>query len=165
MKEQQIKLITKLMRNSISKEQFVKEFNCNPVSIKSLLETAYLEKNEDDIDYLFYILFTFNLVTDEYVDLLCRLMDAPWHHNHEDIASIFQSFEFHQGVECLYRAALTQHKYLEYDEAYALAVKCIWALGAINTPDSIKKLQLLTESKNEIIRSNAINQLSRILKA
>lgn len=54
--------------------------------------------------------------------------------------------------------------FLEFDEAFALAVKCIWALGDINTPESREKLRLLSQSDNEIIRDNAINQLNRIIK-
>lgn len=58
-----------------------------------------------------------------------------------------------------YKTALTKFDYLDFDEAYALAVKCIWALGDINSEDSRRKLELLTEFQNEIIRDNAIKQL------
>ena len=162
MTKHQIELVSKLMLKNISKEKFAKEFNCSSSYVKELLEVAYNEKNADDVDYLLHIVFTFNLVTSDYSDLLCRLMDAPWHFKHEDIASLFQSYKFHQGIEYLYKAALTRHEYLDFDEAYALAVKCIWALGAINTHDSISKLELLTKSENEIIRDNAKYQLNRL---
>jgi hypothetical protein len=157
--EHQKELVVQLMRKTISNEQFAKEFDCSSSNIKDLLEVAYQEENADDVDYLLFLVFSFNLVTADYSDLLCRLMDAEWHYKHEDIASLFQQNRFHQGVDYLYNAALTQHEYLDFDEAFALAVKCIWALGAINTPDSIRKLELLTESENEVIRNNAVYQL------
>lgn len=158
-------IIGDLISDLITEEQFLKDFtvniNSNPDYIRQLLYCAYEEENADDVDYLLFVIFTFNLITDDYVDLLCRLMNEPWHHSHEDIATIFQSFKFPQTAECLYKATLTQFEYLKYDESYALAVKCIWALGDINTSESKKKLELLSESDNEIISQNAIKQLER----
>ncbi|RAP28784.1 hypothetical protein C2W64_04370 [Brevibacillus laterosporus] len=161
MTDKERELIDQLIGETISKEQFALEFNVDSTYVKQLLEVAYDEKNEDDVDFLNYVIFGFNLVTEDYVDLLCRLMYAPWHHQHEDIATIFQSFRFPQTVECLYKTAQTQFEYLEYDDSYALAVKCIWALGDINTEESRKKLELLSVSENEIIRENALKQLQR----
>ncbi|QOS97234.1 HEAT repeat domain-containing protein [Brevibacterium sp. JNUCC-42] len=161
MTDKERNLIDQLMGGTISKEQFALEFNVDSTYVKQLLEVSYDEKNEDDVDFLNYVIFGFNLVTEDYVDLLCRLMYAPWHHQHEDIATIFQSFRFPQTVECLYKTAQTQFEYLEYDDSYALAVKCIWALGDINTEESRKKLELLSVSENEIIRENALKQLQR----
>lgn len=158
------KMVEELIINSITKEQFISNFTVNirknPDYILQLLQIAYNEKNAGDVDFLLYLILAFNLITQDYIDLLCKLMDAPWHYMHEDIAAIFQSFEFPEGSECLYRAALSHYEYLTYDEALALAVKCIWALGAIDTIDSKKKLELLTQSDNEIIRKNAIYQLN-----
>jgi len=37
--------------------------------------------------------------------------------------------------------AITEHPYLEYDEAKALAVKCIWALGALGSVEAVEKLK------------------------
>jgi len=157
--------IIKLIRKEINKDQFLKLLNVDILTIsnhiRKLLEIAFEEKESDDINYLMYVVYAFNLVTDSYVDILIKLMYSSWHCTHEDIATIFQSFRFPQTVECLYETALTQFEYLEYDEAFALAVKCIWALGDINTPESKDKLKLLAQSENEIIKENAINQLNR----
>lgn len=158
-------LIGDLMDDSISEEQFLKGFtvdiNGNPDYIRKLLYCAYEEENADDVDDILFVIFTFNLITEDYVDLLCRLMNASWHHSHEDIATIFQAFMFPQVTDSLYQAALTQFEYLKFDKSYALAVKCIWALGDINTSESRKKLELLSELDNEIIKKNALRQLER----
>jgi hypothetical protein len=74
---------------------------------------------------------------------------------------LFQKLKSPQTIECLYKTALTQFDYLEFDEAFALAVKCIWALGDINTIEARQKLELLTQSENKIIKENAIQQLNR----
>ncbi len=158
-------LIRSYMKKAITEEQFLNNFTenvqTNSVYMLKLLKLAYKENNEKDVDYLLFVVCAFNLITEEYIGLLCKLMNSTWHHSHEDIASIFQAFRFPQTVECLYKTALTQFEYLEYDEAFALAVKCIWALGDINTPESRDKLKLLAQSENEIIKRNAIDQLNR----
>lgn len=60
----------------------------------------------------------------------------------------------------LYTTSQTQFEYLDYDEAYALAVKCIWVLGDINTFESKEKLKLLSDFENPIIKENTIYQLN-----
>lgn len=57
----------------------------------------------------------FNLFTEDYIDILIKLLYAPWHYKHEDIATIFQAFRLPQTVECLYDTAITEFKYLDYD--------------------------------------------------
>ena len=88
-------------------------------------------------------------------------MNESWHFQHENIASIFQKIKSPKTTDSIYKAAHTQFEYLEYDEAFALAVKCVWALGDIHTPESREKLELLAQSEEEIIRTNAIYQLNR----
>lgn len=118
-----------------------------------------LQNEANDVEYL--LIAIFELFVEDYVDVLCKLMNETWNFQHENIAIIFQKIKSPKTIVCLYNAALTQFEYLEYDEAFALAVKCIWALGDINTPESKDKLKLLAQSENEIIKENAINQLNR----
>lgn len=88
-------------------------------------------------------------------------MKEPWHHQHEDIATLLDFLKSPNSIECLYKITLTEFEYLSYDDSYALALKCIWALGNINTEESKQKLELLSKSENEIIRQNARKQLER----
>ena len=145
------------------KARFLKEFPVdiidNPEYVLQLLERAYFEKNGDDVEFAFIIAGNFNLVNENYLDMMIKLMKEDWHVTHECIASYMQQLKSPKTIDCLYEAALTDFPYLEFDEAYALAVKCIWALGEINTPESYEKLKLLTQSNNEIIKENAIYQL------
>ncbi|MHC1748011.1 MAG: hypothetical protein AB9856_06410 [Cellulosilyticaceae bacterium] len=165
MTQKERELIRQLIRKSVSKEYFLENFTVNVSDdsdyIKQLLEIAYDEKEAYDIDYLLYIGFTFKLFTEEYIEILCKLIESMWHEQHENIAGIFQFLKSPQSIESLYKTVITQFEYLDYDESYALAVKCIWALGNISTSESKKKLQLLSESDNEIISENAIKQLER----
>lgn len=158
-------LLHKLMTRAVTPEVFTKSFTVdiskNSDYIRELLEVALLEKEADDVEYLLTAIFHLELFAEDYVDILCKLMNETWHFQHENIAMIFQKIKSPKTIDCLYNAALTQFEYLEFDEAFALAVKCIWALGDINTLESKEKLKLLTQSENKIIKDNAINQLNR----
>lgn len=153
------------MTRAITPEMFVKDFTVdiskNPLYIRELFELAYLEHEANDVEYLLTAIFHLRLFMEDYVDVLCRLMIETWHFQHENIASIFQKIKSPKTIECLYKTSLTQFEYLEFDKAFALSVKCIWALGDINTFESKEKLKLLTQSKYEIISDNAIKQLKR----
>ena len=146
------------------KDKFIKDFTVNvkknPNYLISLLEIAYKEKNALDVYYSLCIGFHFDLFTKDFVNIFIKLIESDWHNEHEDIASIMQYLKSPKTVNCLYNTALKQFKYLDYDEFYALAVKCIWALGAIKTDEAREKLKLLSKSKNIIIKENAIKQLS-----
>ncbi|MET9438981.1 HEAT repeat domain-containing protein, partial [Streptomyces sp. NPDC006551] len=52
-------------------------------------------------------------------------------------------------------------EYLDFDESRALAVKAIWALGAIPGEEAREALEGLRGDENEIIRENAVKQLAR----
>jgi hypothetical protein len=64
-------------------------------------------------------------------------------------------------VGALFRATQWIPKSLEYDDARALAVKAIWALGKIPGPEAEAKLETLARSENTILRQNAVEQLER----
>ena len=165
MTNEEKKLVEDLMKNSISKSEFLKLFQ---IDIKkdndyllSLLEKAYNENNADDIEDILFISFSFSLFSKIFVNILNKLIVEEWHYKHEDIARILQKLKDPKSVEYLYEATLSSYEYLDYDESYALAVKCIWALGDINNEFAIEKLKLLSKSDNTIIKENAINQLNR----
>ncbi|NQX48216.1 hypothetical protein HQN87_23085 [Paenibacillus tritici] len=161
----EIEVVKKLMRKSITKTEFLQDFTVdvtqNSGYVLMLLERAYNRKIANEVEYSLFIAFSFNLFNEDYVEIACKLIESHWHFQHENLAMILQRLKSPASIEYLYRAAVTQFDYLDFDEAYALAVKCIWALGDINTEDSRGKLKLLTESENEIIRENAVKQLER----
>ena len=148
------------------RDTFIRDFTVDvtrePEYVLKLLEAAYLEKNSGDVEFSITIAGSFNLISKDYVSILMKLIETDWHYMHEDIASIFQTLKSSNTVDCLYRTALRRFKYLDYDDAYALAVKCIWALGDINTIASKTKLELLAQSDNQVIKDNAIYQLNRL---
>lgn len=75
---------------------------------------------------------------------------------------LLQRLKLPSSIEVLYETAIKEYEYLDYDEAHALAVKCIWALEDIGTEYAEQKLQLLLNSNISVIKENAQKQLDRI---
>lgn len=165
MNDNERKLILELGLDKITEDEFTEKFSVdirsNPDYVEKLLICAYNEKNADDVEYSLTVAYKFNLITERYVDILCKLLESSWHYRHEDIAKILQSMKSPSSIEYLYRTALTKFEYLEYDNSYALARKCMWALGDIGTDKAIERLKLLANSEDEELRGYAIEQFNR----
>ena len=128
------------------------------------LQEAYETRNADDLSYAFIIGFTFGFAS-EHKDILRRLVDEDWHYSHEGVVSALKTWPTPDTVDALFRATQWIPKALEYDDARALAVKAIWALGKIPGPEAEAKLEMLARSENTILRQNAVEQLERRRKA
>jgi len=148
------------------KKEFMKNFTVDvtkkPEYVLQLLENAYDEKNATDVEHSLEIVNMFDLVSKEYSILLMKLLESDWHTAHENIVCILQKLKLPETIDCLYSTALKRLDYLEYDNFFALAVKCIWALGEINNQKAKEKLELLAKSSNKIIKENALMQLERM---
>ena len=157
-------LVIKRIKKELSNEEFLGLFTTNieknPNYFDKLLVATYIEKNGDDLGLLFYIGFLFDLFQEKHLEILNKLILEDWHKTHEDIANLLQYFKSNLSVESLYETTFIKFKYLNYTDA--LAVKCIWALADINTSESKKKLELLSKSKDKVIKKNAIQQLKRL---
>ena len=109
-----------------------------------------------------YVGFALNLFDEEQLDIIHLLALAPWHHSHEDIVIVMERLRDPRSIETLYLTALSEHEYLDFDDNYALGVRCTWALGKIGTNSANEKLRLLAETENPIIKKAAIFQLERL---
>lgn len=145
----------------VSKEEFLRRF---PSSLEDghvasrLLQEAYQTRNAEDLQCALLIGFTFGFAAEQ-IDLLCRLLEADWHHSHEDIVEALDDFRTPNAIDALFRATQWIPEYLDFDDARALAVKAIWALGNLPGNDATEKLQILASSKESILRKNARYQL------
>lgn len=163
MTKEEKKLILDFSLEKITENEFLEQYplSLNEVKnyVKERLELAYSEANGEDVEYALLIGFNFDVFSDDFVDILCKIILERWHTKHEDIALILQKLKNPRSIDCLYQTALMKLDYLHYDDTYALARKCIHALGDINTNDSRNKLQLLASSSIPIIREKAEKQL------
>ena len=144
------KLIMSFALKKITKEEFLKTFPVDLTKenkyILSELLRAFDEKDKDVIEYAIKILHLEDFTgTDKYVDIFNKLLLVDWHERHEDIAALLKGIISPKSVDALYKAATVQYDYLDYDDTYQFARKCIKALSAINNAESIEKLRVLSQ--------------------
>jgi hypothetical protein len=95
----------------------------------------------------------------DYTELLLGLLDETWHRSEEDIVSVLEQIKDPASVEKLYATAINIP---DWDDMRGLAKKCMWALRAINTAESIRKLRALQSVNDDIIKENATFQLENV---
>ena len=158
-------LMSKKYKKQISFQQLQKEFLKNDDErieyIKTELEKAYNEKNGKSINTLILAIYMFELHSEKFVDILCKLTKEEWHGKHEDIVFYFQQLELPSTIDCIYELATSNFEKYRWDDNFALVRKCCFALGDINTPKAKEKLELLLQSDEEMIREHAMEQLKR----
>jgi hypothetical protein len=128
-------------------------------ALEALVEAAK-STDPDAVENALYNAFQVS-ITSEYAPVLIELLGMPWHHEHENIVSELQKLRDPRAIEPLYRAALVCHAYLDYDESFALARKCTWALADIGTIDAQSRLKSLACAENAIIAQYAQKRLDR----
>ena len=92
-----------------------------------------------------------------------RILLEDWHIMHESFAFCLQDLKEYSPyiVNSLYNTAMKKFPYLEFENSEALARKCIYALGAIDTVESRNKLIELAKIDNVAVRDYAIHQLKK----
>ena len=88
-------------------------------------------------------------------------MPADWHEQHENIVTMLADLGSPESVEALHHAATFVPQYLDWNEDRPLAIKAIWALGAIAGDDASRALTELTGHPDEVVRAAARDQLGR----
>ncbi|MBR0828142.1 hypothetical protein JQ596_21635 [Bradyrhizobium manausense] len=168
MNEEQRKLCRGLIMSprgsrEISKETFLQRFpsavDDGGLALK-WLDEAYRARHAKDLDCSLIVGFVFGF-TPEHVVILCRLVDADWHHSHEDVVSALDELRTPAAAEALFRATRWVPKYLEFDDSRALASKAIWALGKLAGGEAESKLAILAASDDEFLRNAALKQIER----
>ncbi|ANM14042.1 MULTISPECIES: HEAT repeat domain-containing protein [unclassified Rhizobium] len=150
---------TKFAGQCISKQEFLERFRDGKILTNELLAEAIESKIADDLECALIVGFSFGF-TKESMGLLLQLLQEGWHFKHEDVVSALADLKAPEAVEALYKVTHWVPSYLEFDDARALAVKAIWALGAIADPRAQAFLMALSTDQNIIIQQNALKQLS-----
>lgn len=158
--------LQKLYRGTISAEEFLKRYE----SIENIkvdesyclqkLNQGYLERNPQIVDIALLLGFIKHCFSDKFSDIFCKLLLADWHRTHEDIARALKELKNPTTVECLYNATELKFDYLDYDDTFQFARKCIKAISAIDTELAISRLRDLAQSQNERIREYAVKELN-----
>jgi hypothetical protein len=136
---------------------------CFTDKIIKLLERSYIEKDPDKVEFL-TIAASADGISKKYSEVFCKLLKENWHKKHEDIVMLLEEIRDPNTVDCI--SALVYRKMpWDDDEHYSLGLKCIWALGAIRNNKAVERLEELTTSNVEFIKSAATKQLQHIHKA
>jgi hypothetical protein len=120
MTEEQRKLCLDLVMHPngvrrISEEDFLRQF---PSAVENgrlalkWLEEVSQAQNARDLGCALIVGFTFGFAP-EHADILCRLVEAEWHHSHEDVVSALDEMKTPNAAEALFRATQWIPKYLE----------------------------------------------------
>lgn len=150
-------------RGNISKEEFRRSF---PDAVRDeklsaiILDQMHNDKDAEGLQCALIIGFVFGF-SPEHEEVICKLVYEDWHSSHEDVVSAIQMGRFNSdtAIDALYTAAMVAPAYLAFDDARALAVKAVWALGAIPGKHSEALLMLLVNSLSSKVREAAKQQL------
>ncbi|MBD78741.1 MAG: hypothetical protein CL840_07465 [Crocinitomicaceae bacterium] len=163
MEERTKKLIASLHSGILNENQFLKTyFNKTTLSdqfVIELLKRGVSKKDSDLIEEAIVLLSTNAFSIPTFVSKLSNLLLEKWHNKHEDIVTLLKEYHDSNTVDFLYKTALLKLEYLEYDDTYQLARKCIKSLSGINNQESIERLKLLSDYKNTIIANYAKKEL------
>jgi HEAT repeat protein len=124
------------------------------------LQKNILDEDATSLNKILLSLFK-DGVDKDFTPLLLILIDSKWHTFEEDIVSLLEEVADPRATEKLYQIAVNIP---DYDDMRALAKKCMWALRAINTKESIEKLTTLKNHNDEIISENAVFMLQNLIK-
>ncbi|MER7519910.1 HEAT repeat domain-containing protein [Streptomyces sp. NPDC126499] len=126
-----------------------------------LLRDAMERRDADDVEMALIVRAAAGAPGEEFLEPLIELFPADWHTRHEDVVSVLGKLRSPRAVPTLALATRWVPEHLDWDENRALAVKAIWALGAVPGPEARKALEDVRDDENEIIRENAVKQLAR----
>ncbi len=161
-------LFNNLYAKNLDKNSFFKEFlsktgiNFNEKFCLESIEKASLLKDAESIDMLFQMGLMYGFSTQSVI-VLSKLLLLDCHHVHEDIANLLKELRDPVSINFLYKATEMQFEYLDYDDTYQFARKCIKAIAAIGNSEAIYKLEQLSKSSIPEIAGYAIKELNRLL--
>lgn len=144
-------LITSFILKKIDTQSFLDNYFANKTMsdeyIIKLLHKGINEKDPMKIEEAIVLVSTGRFDIYNFQAVFCQLLLLDWHYKHEDIAMYLKEIGDPSTVECLYLAAENNLQYLEYDQSFQFARKCIKALSAIGNEAAVQKLKILSESK------------------
>lgn len=121
---------------------------------------AGLRQARESADWLTferYVLAAHRHPSRSYVDSLCAVLNQRNEDvNNEDIVDVLGEIADPIAIDCLKEAIWWQPS---WDEFRQLAIKAVWALAAVNTPEAIKALEDVASIEAEPVRQ----EVARVL--
>lgn len=156
-------LILKLMMKQINLSEFLCQFGDGSGEL-DLCKELTIAREAKDAELVDLLLYLSAVVKFDYYDvnILNQLVTDPWHQRHEEIVRLLDHYRQPSSANPLYKAALLDLDYRDYDEDFVLANKCIRVLEKIQDQNAIEKMELLAAADNELIRQYAQKHLNRM---
>ncbi|MDG4824616.1 hypothetical protein O7635_22430 [Asanoa sp. WMMD1127] len=149
-----------------SEAEFVAAVGADPRTdadfLPGVLSDAVRRADGDQLEAALSLMVFFDQLGADPVPLLCRLLVADWHRDHENIARFLQEYADPRAVPALRRAADMEFAYRDFDDSRALSRKCMWALSDIRTAEAVAALESLTGSADERVRDLAAYHLAKV---
>ncbi len=163
MDERGVKLVIDLAAGRVSDREFLDQMDAkaggSALGLK-LLGRAITDRDARGVEMALHVGHRFG-ITSDYLAPLLQLATADFHERHEDVVRALQHLAAPESVEALEATAVASYPYLEYDDDYALGIKCLHALEAIATPDAYAAIERLSRSSNEVLAAKATAMLAR----
>lgn len=160
-----IQLAPNLWTGKVSEAQFCEAFSTSPAEVKGLglmvLQESLQRQDAVLVELGLYIGHRFGF-TDGHSAILMSVVEADWHSQHENAVDGLAKLGDPSSVDTLYTTATARFDYLDYDDAFALGVKCVWAMGSVATVEAAARLGDLLSCGNHILVENAMKQLYRL---
>jgi hypothetical protein len=157
--------VVELILGRISPAEFVQRTGIDPAArpeiIESELRGALALQDARTVESALVLAFCFKVLTADLAPLLVELLLLPWHYKHEDIASALQGLRVPGTADALAQAALVKHDYMDADDSYPFARKCIWALADIGTREARAHLERLARANDTEIAAYAQRRLDK----
>jgi hypothetical protein len=163
MTPEQRALVVELSLGRISAAEFVKRAGFDPLAesdfVPHALKASLESRSNDELACVMLLAFRYELLKPELAPLLAELLLEPWHRSHENLAYTLQQLRDPRTAPALADAGLVKHDYLAYDNSYALARKCCWALADIGTAEAHGYLERLASNPDPVIAGYARERL------
>jgi len=123
-------------------------------------EELFLNKNSEIIEPLIFLPQWFN-IQDDFIVYYNKLLIESWHFNHEFLIDRVALFKSNTSTPYIEKAVSINFEYMTLDETNHASFirKCMYALGDINSPESVEALTKFCKNDNPFIHNFAEEQL------
>jgi hypothetical protein len=166
MNELERKLIAALVARTLSEEEFRAQFHPELSKkddwLAETLNGAFENRSAADVQSALIIGNVFGF-SPKLLLTLCKLLEADWHHHHEDVVTALDKLRDTRAVPYLHKAALVKFDYRAYEGDYrALASRAIWALSNIDDESARTALRSLADSGEPVVSDDAKERLEEM---
>lgn len=160
-------LILEFNLRKINKHEFISRLPFNVHQKTSIINDLFTDiissQNSDEVELSLTLLWTLE-ENNEFLDILHKLIVAPWHTRYEDIIHDLQTRKSPESIPFIKQAIQNKYDYLEsYETGTGQFIsQCGYALYSIGTKEAHQTILELSKSNNDIIKAEMEYQLKRI---